>query len=96
MEICSEYLGLGTAGPGIFLVHTNCADVQIVFVTDEIVRLRAGFDRRMAEESYVLTTTAWPDRMDALLGDERRRVDPVIPEVTEDDSSVVFLSLIHI
>ena len=90
MEICSEYLGLGTAGPGIFLVHTNCADVKIVFVTDEIVRLRAGFDRRMAEESYVLTTTAWPDRMDALLGDERRRVDPVIPEVTEDDSSVVF------
>ena len=90
MEICSEYLGLGTAGPGIFLVHTNCADVQIVFVTDEIVRLRASFDRRMAEESYVLTTTAWPDRMDALLGDERRRVDPVIPEVTENDSSVVF------
>ena len=59
-------------------------------MTDEIVRVRASFDHELAEESYVLMTTAWEDRMDALFKGERTRVEPLPPEVIEDDSTLTF------
>ena len=64
---------------GAFLFHTNCADIKVCFVTDEIVRVRVAFDRELAEESYVLATTAWEDRLDGMFGAERTRVQPVTP-----------------
>ena len=36
----------------------------MLFLTDFIVRIRAGFDGDFAEESYSLVMTAWEDRMD--------------------------------
>ena len=35
-----------------FAVETNGAQIRIIFVTDDIVRIRAGFDSDFAEESY--------------------------------------------
>lgn len=75
---------------GAFLFHTNCADIKVCFVTDEIVRVRVAFDRELAEESYILSTTAWEDRLDGLFGTERTRVQPVTPEVTVTDEAVTF------
>ena len=75
---------------GAFLFHTNCADIKVCFVTDEIVRVRVAFDRELAEESYILSTTAWEDRLDGLFGAERTRVQPVTPEVTVTDEAVTF------
>ena len=75
---------------GAFLFHTNCADIKVCFVTDEIVRVRVAFDRQLAEESYILSTTAWEDRLDGLFGAERTRVQPVTPEVTVTDEAVTF------
>lgn len=89
MEICSKYEGF-TRLDGAFLVHTNCADIKIHFLTDEIVRVRASFDKEFAEESYVLTTTAWEDRLDDLFADERTRLTPVSPKVSEDDEKIRF------
>lgn len=43
---------------GSFLLHTDNADIKICFVTDEVVRIRASFDHELAEESYILMTTA--------------------------------------
>ena len=42
-------------------------------MTDDIIRIRVHFDKGtpMEEESYTLVTTAWEDRMDTLLKDER-------------------------
>ena len=91
MEICSRVTGLDRLD-GAFLVHTNCADIKICFVTDEIVRVRASFDRELAEESYVLATTAWEDRLDSLFEGERRRVAPVIPALDESEKTLVFTS----
>ena len=65
MKICSRFAGMETKG-GCYLVHTDNADLKIVFVTDEIVRVRASFDKELAEESYILMTTAWEDRLDPL------------------------------
>ena len=58
MKICSRFAGM-EAKDGFYLVHTDNADLKIVFVTDEIVRVRASFDKELAEESYILMTTAW-------------------------------------
>ena len=65
MEICSRFTGMERKD-GAFLLHTDNADVKVCFVTDEIVRVRASFDHELAEESYILMTTAWEDRMDDL------------------------------
>ena len=57
MEICSKMTGL-EALDGAYLVHTDAADIKIIFLTEEIVRIRASFNREFAEESYVLMATA--------------------------------------
>ena len=89
MEICSRFTGMERKD-GAFLLHTDNADIKVCFVTDEIVRVRASFDHELAEESYVLMTTAWEDRMDELFKGERTRVEPFAAEVTEDDSTLTF------
>ena len=91
MEICRKITGL-EAQDGAYLVHTDCCDIKVVFVTDEIVRVRASFDGEFAEESYVLATTAWEDRLDPLFEGERTRVEPVRPEKSEDESRIVLTS----
>ncbi len=91
MKICSEYLGI-TRGTGFDLVHTNCADIKVVFVTDEIARVRISFDREMADESYVLSTTAWDDRMDDFLAGDRTKVDPVNAEFVESEDELIWVT----
>ncbi|WP_426350849.1 TIM-barrel domain-containing protein [Alloiococcus sp. CFN-8] len=89
MKICKEFKGMETR-EGISIIHTNCADISITFVTEEIVRVRASFDREMDEASYVLSTTAWEDRLDGLFQGERSQKKPVAPAVEEKDGKVVF------
>ena len=89
MEICSRFTGMERKD-GAFLLHTDNADIKVCFVTDEIVRVRASFDHELAEESYVLMTTAWEDRMDELFKGERTRVEPFAAELTEDDGTLTF------
>lgn len=55
-------------------VMTNAVEIRIWFVTDSIVRIRAGFDGDFAEESYSLVLTAWEDRMDEFMKKYRTRV----------------------
>ncbi len=89
MYLCNEIQGMDRLD-GAFLLHTNCADIKICFVTDEIVRVRVSFDKELAEESYVLATTAWEDRLDGLFVGERVRVTPVEPVVEETEKSITF------
>lgn len=89
MKICSAVTGLERL-EGAFLLHANCADIKLYFVTDEIVRVRASFDKELAEESYVLAATAWEDRLDPLFEKERTRLQPVQPKLTEGDKTLVF------
>ena len=55
-----------------YLIHGDVAAVLLVFMTDDIIRIRVHFDSRtpMKEESYTLVMTAWPI---ASLGDMRIR-----------------------
>ena len=54
-----------------WLIHADCADILIVFLTDDIVRMRVSFERNFPEASYALVTTAWEDRLDPLFEGER-------------------------
>ena len=89
MEICSRFTGMERKD-GAFLLHTDNADIKVCFVTDEIVRVRASFDHELAEESYVLMTTAWEDRMDELFKGERTRITALDVPCAEDDKTLTF------
>ena len=89
MDICRKITGLEKRD-GWTLIHTNCCDIMLVFITDEIVRVRASFDKELAEESYVLMTTAWADRLDPLFEGQRQRLKPVQPAFTEGEKTLVF------
>lgn len=75
-----------------YLIHGDVAAVLLVFMTDDIIRIRVHFDSRtpMKEESYTLVMTAWPDRMDELLKDERTRITPLMVPYTETEKDLTF------
>ena len=89
MEICSKITGL-EALDASYILHTNNADIKLYFLTDEIIRVRVSFDKNFAEESYVLATTAWEDRLDNLFEGERTRVEPAKIKFEENDTNFVF------
>ena len=73
-----------------YRIHGDNADVMLVFMTDDIIRVRVSFDRRFREESYTLVTTAWPDRMDKLLAGERTRITALNIPCEETDKTLTF------
>ena len=89
MENCTTITGLQALDQA-YLVRTDSADIQLYFVTDEIIRVRASFDRVFPEASYVLALTAWEDRLDRLFSGERQRVTPLMPPVEETEKTLVF------
>ena len=73
-----------------FHLKTDGPEIKIYFVTDDIVRIRASFDGKFKEESYALTMTAWEDRFDEFIGDDRIRVETVSPIFIEDENAFTF------
>ncbi|MGN0775967.1 MAG: TIM-barrel domain-containing protein [Candidatus Ventricola sp.] len=73
-----------------YIIHGDAADVMLVFMTDDLLRIRVSFDRAFKEESYTLVTTAWADRMDDLLKDERTRITALDVPAEETKDTVTF------
>ena len=55
-------------------VLTDCVPLRLWFLTDDIIRIRAGFDGDFDEASYALMTTAWESRTDELFRKERQKM----------------------
>lgn len=72
-----------------FSVMTNSVEIRILFLTDSILRIRAGFDGDFAEESYSLVMTAWEDRMDDFLKGRRTRVEAADAVLSDGDREAV-------
>ena len=72
-----------------FSVTTNSVEIRILFLTDSILRIRAGFDGDFAEESYSLVMTAWEDRMDDFLKGRRTRVEAADAVLSDGDREAV-------
>lgn len=73
-----------------WLIHGDTADVMLVFMTDDIIRIRVSFSKEFREESYTLVTTAWSDRLDHLFEGERQRIEALDIPCEEDETSLRF------
>lgn len=73
-----------------YCVHADAADVMLVFMTPDIIRIRVSFQKTFPEASYALVTTAWPDLLDDLLKGERVRIEPLDIACEEDEKSLAF------
>ncbi len=89
MKINQTLTGISQEGK-YFRLMTNSIELRILFMTDDIIRIRAGFeDSDFAEESYSLVTTAWEDRMDEVLKSERTRIEAKDALLTEEDEQYI-------
>ena len=88
MKICSKVENIKQENSYV-CIKTDVIDIHIYFLTDWIVRIRAGFDGDFAEESYSLMLTGWKDRLDTLWGEKRTRISPVIPHVEEKEHQIL-------
>ncbi len=75
---------------GYFRIFTDTAEVRVYFMSDDVVRIRASFDKKFREASYLLTETGWDDELDEFMGEERTRIELLQPEVSEDADRIVF------
>lgn len=73
-----------------WLIHGDCADAMLVFLSDDVIRLRVSFTREFPEESYALVTTAWADRLDPLFEGERQRIQALDVPCEEDEGALTF------
>ncbi len=70
-------------------LQTNSIALRVWFVTEDIIRIRAGFDENFTEGSYSLVTTAWEDHMDAFMRSERKRIAPASYTVEESENGLL-------
>lgn len=87
--IVKAYKGIEQTENG-YRIHTDQAEVMLVFLTDDIIRIRVSFDGRFEEASYALVTTAWEDRLDTLFAGERKRVTARTVACTETEQELRF------
>ena len=73
-----------------FLVQCKEALIKLVFMTDDIVRIRVSFDGVFSEHSYALVKTAWADDLDAIFKAERERICPVSVDCQDQVQQIVF------
>ena len=88
MKICREVTSV-TAKDNYVSVQTNAVEIRIWFLTDDIIRLRAGFTGEWDEASYSLVLTAWDSRTDALLGNERKKIHVAESQLTDGEKEAV-------
>ncbi len=88
MRICSKVERIEQLADQI-AVHTDGVEVRVMFVTDDIVRVRAGFGGDFEEASYSLVMTAWEDRLDDFMGSRRTRIAPAAPTLTDGPGTAV-------
>ena len=88
MRICTKVLAIKQQDNYVS-VYTDGAEIRVLFLTDEIVRIRAGFDGDFAEESYSLVMTAWEDRMDEFLKKYRKRITAAWTKLSDGETEAV-------
>ena len=88
MKVCTNAYTVAKKD-SYFSVMTNSVEIRILFLTDSILRIRAGFDGDFAEESYSLVMTAWEDRMDDFLKGRRTQVEAADAVLSDGDREAV-------
>lgn len=73
-----------------YLIKADKVSFKLIFLSDAVVRIRASFDGKFEEASYLLTKTAWQDKLDDFLKDERKRITALKIANVESDKEIVF------
>lgn len=73
-----------------WLIHGDTADMLVIFLSHDVIRVRVSFSREMKEASYALVTTAWEDRLDTLFADERQRIPALDIPCQETENALTF------
>ena len=73
-----------------YLVQGENGAIKLIFLTDDIIRIRVSFDRIFKEASYALVTTAWEDELDGTLKEERQRIAALALPYEETEEQLVF------
>ena len=87
-----------------YIIHGDCADVLLIFMTDNVIRVRVAFREKSAvtasgelscaksfrEKSFALVKTAWEDELDDLFAGERIRIDALNVPCEETDEALTF------
>lgn len=94
MKVCYQ-AGAVTAKENYYAIETDGAEIRLWFLTNDILRVRAGFEGDWDEASYSLVMTAWPSRTDEFLGAERRRVE-VAPAALSDGPEEAVIQGAHL
>ena len=83
------FLSFEKTGNG-YVIHADNADVMLVFMTQDIIRIKVSFSRKFAERSYALIKTAWEDELDALFAGERECIDALDVPYEETEKTLTF------
>ena len=94
MKICLQ-AGAVKQIENYFSISTDGVEIRIWFLTDSVVRIRAGFDGDFVEESYSLVTTAWEDRMDMFMKHYRKRIQTAEAQFSGSSSYVLIPRISH-
>ena len=73
-----------------YIIHGDHADVMLVFLRADVIRIRTSFDKKFKEESYALVTTAWEDDLDELFKEERNRIQALEVPFEETEKKITF------
>ena len=74
-----------------YSIYTNAVEIRLWFLTDDIIRIRAGFDGDWDEASYSLIKTAWNSRTDEFMKDYRTRIEVANSTLTDDKDKAVIV-----
>ena len=88
MKVCYKAGSVTSAG-NYYSIAADAVELRLWFLTDDIIRIRAGFDGDWDEASYSLVMTAWESRTDELLKDYRKRVETAHAELTDGTDKAV-------
>lgn len=67
-----------------YSISTDSIEIRLWFLTDDILRIRAGFDGDFDEASYSLVMTAWNSRTDEFLKDYRKKISVADSTLTDN------------
>lgn len=90
MRIIKKALNIENCGDYINVL-TDAMTIRLWFVTDDIIRMRCGFDESFAERSYTLALTAWKDDFDDFMSHYRHQVEPKRASEIKEDKEAFYI-----
>lgn len=89
MKLAKTFKKIETIDNG-YLITTDNIELKLIFMSDDVFRVRTNFKSDWSEASYILVQTAWEDHLDSYLGNERKRISAVMPAMEESIDKIVF------